>query len=321
MPEYELEHRLQHKDGSYRWILARGTALFDAEGKPYRMAGSHTDVTNRKEAEQTLVQQEKLAGLGQMVAGVAHEINNPLSFVSNNVAVMQRDVRGLREMLALYARADPIIAQADPALAEEFNGAAERFDIGYTLPNLDELLLRSRDGLKRIQQIVRDLRDFARLDSSDMHDVDLNEGVESTVNIIRGRAKKKRVTVETHLGSMPMVNCYPAKINQVIMNLVANAIDACDEGGRVDVTTRRGSDDDIEIEVVDTGAGIDPKIREKIFDPFFTTKPPGEGTGLGLSISYGIVQDHGGTIRVESEPGKGSRFTMRLPRNGSVQTT
>jgi two-component system, NtrC family, sensor kinase len=316
--DYELEHRLRHKDGTYRWILARGVALFDADGKPYRMAGSHTDITNRKEAERTLVQQEKLAGLGQMVAGVAHEINNPLSFVNNNVAVMQRDVAAMRELLQAYMRAGAVLSTAAPELAAEINEVTERVDAAYTLPNLDELLVRSRDGLKRIQQIVRDLRDFARLDSSDMHEVDLNEGVESTVNIIRGRAKKKQVIVETHLDqALPAVNCYPAKINQVIMNLVANAIDACNEGGRVDVVTRTAPGA-IEIEVADTGCGIDTDIREKIFDPFFTTKPPGEGTGLGLSISYGIVQDHGGTIRVDSEKGKGSTFTVHLPTNGQA---
>jgi PAS domain S-box-containing protein len=321
--DYELEHRLRHKDGTYRWILARGVALFDAEGRAYRMAGSHTDITVRKEAERTLVQQEKLAGLGQMVAGVAHEINNPLAFVANNVAVLQRDVRAMSELLAAYMKADPAIAQSNPAVAAEVKDLSERFDAAYTLPNLEELLVRSRDGLKRIQQIVHDLRDFARLDSSDMHEVDLNEGVESTINIIRGRAKRKQVAIEMHLSELPPVNCYPAKINQVIMNLLANAIDACNEGGRVDVTTRTASTDDgegaVEIEVSDCGCGIDPAVREKIFDPFFTTKPPGEGTGLGLSISYGIVQDHGGSIRVESEKGHGAVFTVRIPTNGHAK--
>jgi signal transduction histidine kinase len=152
-----------------------------------------------------------------------------------------------------------------------------------------------------------------------MHEVDLNEGVESTINIIRGRAKRKQVAIEMHLADLPPVNCYPAKINQVIMNLLANAIDACNEGGRVDVTTRNDGDGAVEIEVSDSGCGIDPAVREKIFDPFFTTKPPGEGTGLGLSISYGIVQDHGGSIRVESEKGHGAVFTVRLPRNGHAK--
>ena len=315
IPTYEVEHRLKHKDGNYRWILARGSALWDANGIAYRMAGSHTDITDRKEAEQTLVQQEKLAGLGQMVAGVAHEINNPLSFVSNNVAVLQRDVEAMRQLLEGYMQANAAIAQVDPDRAASLKDMAERFDAAYTLPNLADMMIRSRDGLKRIQQIVKDLRDFARLDSSDMHEINVNEGVESTVNIIRGRARKKNVTLTTRLDELPLVTCYPAKINQVIMNLVANAIDASPEGGEVVITTHRAGEA-VEIEVADNGSGIDAAIRDKIFDPFFTTKPPGEGTGLGLSISYGIIQDHRGSIRVESEKDRGTKFTIHLPVNG-----
>ena len=309
---YELEHRLLHKDNTYRWILARGVAIWDADGTPQRMAGSLTDITDRKEAERSLLQQEKLAALGQMVAGVAHEINNPLAFVSNNVAVVQRDVSSLRDLILTYAQADPIIAAANPDLAGQLSQKAARFDLTYTLGNLDELFARSRDGLKRIQQIVKDLRDFARLDSSDMQEVDLNEGITSTVNIVRGLARKKQITVETHAGTIPRITCYPAKINQVILNLVANAIDACGDNGRVVVTSRRNGDF-VEIEVTDNGTGIEPAIREKIFDPFFTTKPIGVGTGLGLSISYGIIQNHQGTIRLESELGCGSSFTICLP--------
>jgi signal transduction histidine kinase len=190
---------------------------------------------------------------------------------------------------------------------------AERIDLAYTLGNLEGLLTRSREGLRRIQQIVKDLRDFARLDESDLHEVDLNAGIESTINIIQGQAKKQQVTLEADLAPLPPVTCYPAKINQVVLNLVANALDACSPGGKVTVSTRADGDA-VEIAVADTGGGIDPAIREKIFDPFFTTKPQGKGTGLGLSISYGIVQTHGGSIDFQSTPGRGTRFTVRLPR-------
>jgi signal transduction histidine kinase len=221
-------------------------------------------------------------------------------------------VGAIRQLLAEYVRADPAIATADPQAAARIKDLAERVDLAYVLPNFDDLIARSREGLKRIQQIVRDLRDFARLDSSDMHPVNLNDGVQSTVNIIRGRAKGKQVAINVHAEELPPVECYPAKINQVIMNLLANAIDACPHGGHVEISTRRRPDA-VEIEVADSGSGIDPAVRARIFDPFFTTKPQGEGTGLGLSISYGIVKDHGGTIQVESEKGQGAVFTVRLP--------
>jgi PAS domain S-box-containing protein len=266
-----------------------------------------------KKAQGQLVQSEKLAALGQLVAGVAHEINNPLSYVSNNVAVLQRDVRALRELLGMYQESEAILRAHAPDLAERAAALARRMDLGYTLTNLDGLMGRSRDGLKRIQQIVKDLRDFARLDESDLHDVDLNAGIESTVNIIQGQAKKQQVSLELALEPLPMVTCYPAKVNQVVLNLIANAIDATPSGGKVMVGTH-AVEDHVEITVADTGSGIDPAIRDRIFDPFFTTKPQGKGTGLGLSISYGIVQGHGGTIDFESALGQGTRFRIRLPR-------
>jgi signal transduction histidine kinase len=259
------------------------------------------------------VQTEKLAGLGQMVAGVAHEINNPLAFVSNNVAVLQRDLKAIAKLLEMYGRLDATPPEQSAELKAEIRDLAERIDLSYTLTNLDEMLVRSRDGLKRIQQIVKDLRDFARLDAGDLHETDLNAGIESTVNIVRGLAKKKQIALELELGPIPQVACYPAKINQVVMNLVTNAIDATDVGGRVTVRSAPGDNGAIRIEVADTGKGIPREIRERIFDPFFTTKPIGQGTGLGLSISYGIVRDHGGTIEVESEVGRGTKFVVTLP--------
>jgi len=266
-----------------------------------------------RERSVQLMQTEKLASLGQMVAGVAHEINNPLSFVSNNVAVLQRDVAALQKLLELYRQADEHIGGARPQLAEEIRQLVEQMDLTYTLSNVTDLTGRSREGLRRIQQIVKDLRDFARLDEGELQEADLNAGIESTINIIQGRARKKRVQIEKDLEKLPVIWCFPAKVNQVVMNLIANAIDACPEAGKVIIRSRVQSDV-ICIEVIDDGPGIDPLIRRKIFDPFFTTKPSGEGTGLGLSISYAIIQEHQGTIEVFSETGKGARFMVRLPR-------
>ena len=259
-----------------------------------------------------MVQSEKLASLGQMVAGVAHEINNPLSFVGNNIAVLQRDLTDLRDLLLLYQEADPVIAAGRPELLSRIEQFREVADIQYTVTNLQGLLARSREGLKRIQQIVKDLRLFARIDEGDRNEADLNSGIESTATIIHGHAHKKGVKLTLDLGPLPPVDCYPARINQVFMNLLSNAIDATPEGGTVTVRTR-AEGTKVRVEVIDTGTGIPDAVREKIFDPFFTTKPVGQGTGLGLSISYGIVHDHGGTIEVTSEVGRGTTFTVVLP--------
>jgi PAS domain S-box-containing protein len=292
-------------------ITARKQAEYELQEKHRQLEAT---LEQLKQAQSFMVQSEKLAGLGQMVAGVAHEINNPLAFVSNNVAVLQRDTKSLVELITMYQKADALLAERDGALLTAIRELSERVDLPYTTANLDQMLVRSRDGLRRIQQIVKDLRDFARLDESDLHEVDLNLGVESTINIIQGHAKKKRVTIDKQLAPLPRVACHPAKVNQVIMNLVGNAIDACPEGGRVTVVTNANANH-VTIDVSDTGPGVPDTIRQRIFDPFFTTKPPGEGTGLGLSISYGIVKDHGGKIELVSGPGEGARFVVTLPVN------
>jgi len=265
-----------------------------------------------KRAETQLVQAEKLSALGQMVAGVAHEINNPLAFVSNNLAVLRRDLGPLQRLLRDYQRADEALAAHRPELLEHIREQAESCDLPYTLANLDGLVARTAEGVKRIQQIVANLRDFARLDETDLKEADLNEGIRSTASLVRGRADEREVALVLDLAPVPLVTCYPAKINQVVLNLVANAIDACDRGDRVTVASRPAAEG-VEIEVADTGTGISPANMDKIFDPFFTTKPQGQGTGLGLSITYGIVNAHGGRIKVESAVGQGTRFKVWLP--------
>jgi PAS domain S-box-containing protein len=267
-----------------------------------------------KSAQSRLVEQEKLASLGHLVAGVAHEINNPLAFVSNNVAVLDRDLRDLIELISVLRK---IEARLEPATAEDrdqFREMSERIDLDYTIENLPRLIERTREGLRRIERIVKDLRLFARVDEGDWNEIDLNPGIESSVNMVKGYARKKEVTIHLDLGAMPPVLCRAAKIHQVVVNLLTNAIDACKRGG--DVTVRTNTEPEvmgIRIEVIDSGCGIDPAVRERLFDPFFTTKPLGQGTGLGLSISYGIVREHGGMIEVDSKLGEGSHFTIHLP--------
>jgi len=316
-------HELQGRLRAGRRVLDLQDALLrsltERERAEEQLRSQHETL---KQAQSQMVQTEKLAGLGQMVAGVAHEINNPLAFVTNNLAVLERDLQALGDLLTLYAEGEPALATARPDLHARIRDLSERIDLAYTLPNLQGLLDRSREGLRRLEQIVRDLRDFARLDESERQAVELNAGIVSTLNIIAGRAKHKQVRLESRLApGLPLVTCYPAKINQVVMNLVANAIDACAAGDTVTVVTRAlPADEGVEIEVADTGEGMTNEVRERIFDPFFTTKPVGEGTGLGLSISYGIVRDHGGAIEVTSEPGQGTRFVVRLPLGGTPPT-
>ncbi len=263
-------------------------------------------------AQSALIQNEKLAGLGQLAAGMAHEINNPLAFVSNNLAVLQRDSRHVAEVIRLYHGADALIGQHQPELAERIEQFAGDIDLGYTLPNLANLAARSREGVRRIQQIVADMRDFARMDIGDVTDADLNQDVTRTVSTLRGKATDAQVNIVLDLQPVPSVPCNPGKIGLVLLSLLNNAIEACDAGGLVRVRTG-AEGEGLQIEISDTGRGIPEELLPRIFDPFFTTKPPGAGTGMGLSIAYSVVRDHGGTIDVDSTVGKGSTLRVTLP--------
>ena len=299
-----MEKALRDSEGQLRAKNQELETAILAEQEAYQVLG---------QAQEQLVLTEKLASLGRLVAGVAHEVNNPLSFVHNNMVVVQRDTAAICAALALYQEADAELAQRDPDLFGRIRALCAKQDVAYAMANLSEILGRSTDGLQRIRQIVKDLRDFSRSDERSPQEVDLNAGIASTVNMIRGQAHEHEVEVRLEPGTLAPVRCFPAKINQVVLNLATNAIDACAAGGLVVVRTRSGAEG-VEIEVEDNGKGMDEAVRGKIFDPFFTTKPQGRGMGLGLSISYGIVRDHGGRIEVQSTPGRGSRFTVYLPR-------
>lgn len=270
------------------------------------------------QAQGQLTQAARLAALGQLVVGVAHEINNPLAFVINNTAVLQRDTRALAEILRLYHDACAAEPTRQAELLEEIRAREERIDIQYTLGALEPLITRSRDGLRRIQRIVQDLRSFARVEEGGPREVsDLAAGLDSTLNILRVQARDRRVELVTEIAALPPVVCSASKIQQVLLNLVSNALDACRENDRV-IVRALASDHELRIEVEDSGPGIDPAIRDRIFEPFVTTKPPGQGTGLGLSISLGIIREHGGRIEVASEAGVKTVFTVCLPLRGAV---
>jgi PAS domain S-box-containing protein len=328
--------------GEKLYVQVMKTPLYGPDGKAIGIQGIFWDVTRRMEAEEQLkqknvvlealarseheahealksaqsqmVQNEKLASLGQLVAGVAHEINNPLAFVSNNVAVMERDLRDMITLVSLFRTIERPSGGRHAALYDQIDHVGAQLDLDYTLDNLPRLIERTREGLRRIERIVQELRLFARVDEGDWNEVDLNPGIESSINMIQGHARKKGVKLEKDLNPLPPVRCQAARIQQVVVALVLNAIDACESDDSVTVSTRyEPQQGGVTIEVSDTGSGIEPSVRERIFEPFFTTKAVGQGTGLGLSISYGIVEQHHGSIDVQSAPGSGSCFTIRLP--------
>jgi signal transduction histidine kinase len=294
------------------------TKPFDREELRVRLRAAERLVTlerdlaeqNRvlRETQAALVQTEKLAGLGRLAAGVAHEINNPVAYVTNNLVVIRRDAQAALD--ALDAR-----RRGDAAAAEQLEAEA---DIEYLRANFARTCDKTLEGLHRVRDIVRNLRDFARLDEAEFKEVDLNAALESTIEIARHEFKERGARLETQFRPLPPVLCHPGKVNQVFLNLLVNAAQACARGGLVTVRTRP-EPPGVVAEVEDNGCGIRPEHRSRLFEPFFTTKPVGQGTGLGLSVSFGIVRDHGGTIEVESEVGRGTTFRVRLPLRPEVK--
>jgi two-component system, NtrC family, sensor kinase len=255
-----------------------------------------------RETQAALVQTEKLASLGLLAAGVAHEINNPIAYVINNLAVIRRDTQTVLAALDAYREGDA----AEAARLEEVA------DIDYFRENYARMCDKTLEGLQRVRDIVRNLRDFARLDEAEFKEADLNGALKSTIEIVMHLTREKNVRLEPDFEALPPVLCHPGKINQVFLNLLVNAIQACARDGVVAARTRARLEG-VVVEVQDNGCGIRPEHLSRLFEPFFTTKPVGQGTGLGLSVSFGIVRDHGGAIEVDSEVGRGSTFRVRLP--------
>lgn len=269
------------------------------------------EISERKQLESRLVQSEKLASIGQLAAGVAHEINNPIGFVLANVGTLDDYLQSLLSMISAYEGAQAAIGSTD--VIAGLNDLHERLEIDHVREDLPDLMRETREGVVRVRQIVQDLKDFSRIDSNqDWQWADLHQGIDSTLNIV-GSEVRLRADVIKAYGALPPIECRPSQINQVIMNLVVNAAQAMGaERGKI--TIRTGTEGErVWIEVSDTGAGIAQDQLSRIFDPFYTTKPVGQGTGLGLSVSYGIVQQHQGRIDVQSEIGLGTTFRVVLP--------
>jgi signal transduction histidine kinase len=299
----------------WRLLMARKQAE-----ERVRASNDELQALNRQlqENQQQLIQSEKMASIGQLAAGVAHEINNPIGFVKSNLGTLLEYVGFFKKLLVLHGQlVKPLEAAAPSACAavlEQIRFLRQEEDLDFVMTDVDNLLAESIDGIQRVQDIILNLKSFARAGESKRVEADINEGIESTLKIVWNELKYK-CRVHKNLKSLPRIRCYPGQLNQVFMNLLVNAAQSIPESGQVHISSELDGQC-ITVRISDTGAGIPPDVMGRIFDPFFTTKGVGKGTGLGLSISLGIIQKHGGRIEVESQVGKGTVFTIRLPVDG-----
>ncbi|NVM79237.1 PAS domain S-box-containing protein [Duganella sp. SG902] len=329
------EYRFRIHDGSYLWMHDTLRLIRDEHGAPLEVIGSLTDITERKRMEEDLqakgveqqkliaelrnaheqlLQSEKMASIGQLAAGIAHEINNPVGFVNSNMGSLQKYVGTLLGVIEQYEQA----AAPHPPLAAKLAALREQADLEFLKEDVTDLVRESMDGLKRVKDIVQALKDFSHVGETEWQVADLHRGLDSTLNIVSNEIKYK-ARVDKQYGVLPPVTCLASQLNQVFMNLLVNAAHAMREQGVITIRTGLEAgpggprDHWVWVEIGDNGVGIAPENLNRIFEPFFTTKPVGSGTGLGLSLSYGIVNRHGGRIEVASELGQGTRFTVHLP--------
>lgn len=296
-------------------VVIENTRLHTDQEKRIAMLSKMNDeirsVNKRLEdAQNQLLQSEKMASIGQLAAGVAHEINNPVGYINSNLGTLEKYVQDIFSMLNAYEQAEPLL-DAHPDTLRDIHVLRDRLDIAFLKEDLAALMKESQEGITRVKKIVQDLKDFSHVDEAEWQWVNLHNGLDSTLNIVWNEIKYKAEVVKKY-GTLPDVECLPSQLNQVFMNLLVNAAHAIDERGTI--TLRSGvQGEEVWLEFSDTGKGIPPENLNRIFDPFFTTKPVGKGTGLGLSLSYSIIQKHHGKIEVSSEVGKGTTFRIWLP--------
>lgn len=262
-------------------------------------------------AQAQLVQSEKMASLGQLVAGIAHEVNNPISFIYGNMDHLAEYIKDIKEILSEFIDLKSLSIEEK----QKMDDLIEEVDLDYLLKDLDKLIKSCKNGAERTKDIVASLRSFSRLDEADIKHVDIHEGINSTLEILT-HLYKNRINIHKNYGNVPKVQCYAGQLNQVFMNLLSNAAQAIKDKGDVWIETQTKGNNVI-ISFKDNGKGISEENKIKLFTPFFTTKPVGEGTGLGLSISYGIVEKHNGRIWAESEEGVGTTFNIEIPIEGA----
>lgn len=301
--ELTVERALEHR----RLILGAKQHKQDLEARNTELVKSRAELLR---LQTQLIQNEKMIGLGQIAAGVAHELNNPVAFVHGNLDILYQTMMSLTEMLEFYESAD--LPDGIAAKAEELKS-----NIRYlsSVKDLEEIITDCREGTERIRDIVQNLRTFSRLDEAEFKKSDVNVGIDSTVRLLSQYFSGGNITLERDYGDIPQIDSLGSQMNQVWMNLLVNAAQAIGKGnGHIRITTR-SEGEFVLVTIADSGGGIAKQLLGRIFDPFFTTKSVGEGTGLGLSICFGIVESHGGTMFAASELGVGSSFTVRLPIN------
>ncbi|MBF2027478.1 MAG: PAS domain S-box protein [Oscillatoriales cyanobacterium C42_A2020_001] len=352
IPSYSLEKRFIRRDRSFVWVHLTASLMRSPSGEPRYIISVVQDISARKQAEaerhqaeqqlqqkatdleatlrelqqaQTqLVQSEKMSSLGQLVAGVAHEINNPVNFIYGNLNYANDYIQDLLGLLQLYQEQIP-----NPPSA--IQSAITAIDLDFLIEDLPKLLISMRVGAERIREIIASLRTFSRLDEAEFKTVDLHEGIDSTLMILQNRLKPKgqpAIRIVKEYSDLPKVQCFPGQLNQVFMNVLSNALDALEEnlGNQASnskatspsptiwIRTQAIADNHVSIHIRDNGPGISKEVQAQLFDPFFTTKPVGKGTGLGMSISYQIVAEkHNGTLQCVSQPGEGAEFIITIP--------
>ena len=308
-----LEKKLEDKNKELEETTLK-LAMFADELSLANLQMEH-DLDERKRLESQLVQIQKMESLGQLAAGVAHEINNPISFVTSNVSTVKEY---LTTFIIIFEQLDVIkkaSQEKDILMVQqacmEIQKIWKKDDMDFILSDIHALTSETQEGLHRVKEIVQNLKSFARLDESEFNEANLNECIESTIKLAWNELKYK-CEIKRNYGEIPLLACSAGQLNQVFMNLIVNAAQAINKNGIIEIETKTVKDKII-IRITDSGEGIPPENIKKLFDPFFTTKPVGSGTGLGLSISYSIIKRHHGDISVTSEMGKGTTFTITLP--------
>jgi two-component system NtrC family sensor kinase len=298
--QMSVERALERRD------LLRTARHYKADiEKQNRELALRTAELQRLQAQ--IIHSEKMASLGQLAAGVAHELNNPAGFIYGNMDILKDQLAGLQDLLAAYDR-----VELPSSLAPLVKAIKTRINYDQLHDDFGSIIADCREGAERIRDVVQNLRLFSRLDEAELKQIDLQTGIDSTIRLLSQYYSSGRLVLCCDYGELAPVSCYAAQLNQVWMNLLVNAAQAVLGKGSVGVTTRQEGNWAV-VTISDSGCGIPPDVLPRIFDPFFTTKAVGEGTGLGLSISYAIIQRHGGTILVDSAPGSGTTFTVRIP--------